>query len=373
MQRVATRSPRRALYLSRFLCLFWLVLFAYGPAARAHLVSAQRASVHVVGQGAYLVWSVPVSALKAAGGAADLSLDDLKGRAPEIEEEIARGIQLTDASGPLPLEGVMISLTRSSASWPVRGNQVVVVGRFALRNPAGPFRIATSLFGRGPGEDRFDLVFHRGDTRDLLVLSADHPSAELGESVWRRFLTYVMLGMEHILTGADHLLFLLVTLAAVPGRGRVVAVLSTFTLGHALTLAAGLGLGWLVSPALVEPAIAATIILTVILEPWLARRDRRALVAQLLFVLGCAMVHGLSFATALSDRALSGASLAIGVVGFNIGIELAQIGVALAAALAVRGLILIWGAPVVPRARRLARATGGILGTLWLLERIASA
>ena len=159
----------------------------------------------------------------------------------------------------------------------------------------------------------------------------------------RGFLAFLTLGFEHISSGLDHLLFLLVILLPLAYRGggsgtalEVLKILTAFTLAHGLSLALAV-LGVVDLPSrLVESAIAATIALAAIdnLRPILPGRRW-----QVAFAFG--LIHGLGFAAALGPIDLPPLGLATALLGFNLGIEAGQIVVAvlfLAAAYPLRHL-----------------------------------
>ena len=132
---------------------------------------------------------------------------------------------------------------------------------------------------------------------------------------------WVLLGVRHILEGADHLLFLLAVLLVGGSFRRMLVLVTSFTLAHSLTL--GLtALGWVTLEARgirwAEAAIAASI-LYVALENLLLRQHRHR--AGLTFLFG--LVHGLGFAGALRDHGL-GDAVVPALAGFNLGVELGQ-------------------------------------------------
>jgi hydrogenase/urease accessory protein HupE len=145
-------------------------------------------------------------------------------------------------------------------------------------------------------------------------------SVDLGTPSPNGLVGFVRLGVEHILTGYDHLLFLFALLAGAANFWRVLGIASMFTLAHSITLSLAV-LGLVHAPAaVVEPLIAVSII-WVAVENMLGagRLWRRFAVA---FVFG--LVHGLGFADALSPLALTGWPLVSALAGFNLGVELAR-------------------------------------------------
>ncbi|MCB9730298.1 MAG: HupE/UreJ family protein [Deltaproteobacteria bacterium] len=183
---------------------------------------------------------------------------------------------------------------------------------------------------------------------------------------------YLRLGVEHLLTGLDHLAFLLGLLLLVPRR-RLLAAVTAFTLGHSLTLAlATLGLVR-VWPPLVELGIAASIVAlaldavratTSARPPWLARHPG-ALCAAF------GLLHGLGFAGALAETGLPDHAIPLALLAFNCGIELGQLAV-LGLALGAASLVsLAASRAALPQAalRLLSATVVGAAGAFWLLER----
>nr|WP_298725989.1 HupE/UreJ family protein [uncultured Steroidobacter sp.] len=192
------------------------------------------------------------------------------------------------------------------------------------------------LFGTlrvdGVGEDysaAIVKIFWLDGQRRVFTLTTRQPEVHLygsaddkrgmGEIAW----AYVTLGVEHILAGFDHLMFVLSLLFLVGFNKRLVYTISAFTLAHSLTLALS-SLGLL---TLRPPPVEATIALSIMLvagealnkEQTLSRRWP-ALVA---FLFG--LVHGLGFAGALSDIGLPQNNLFVALLTFNLGVEAGQL------------------------------------------------
>jgi hydrogenase/urease accessory protein HupE len=165
------------------------------------------------------------------------------------------------------------------------------------------------------------------------------------------FLRYFGLGVEHILSGYDHLLFLAVVLLACSTLRGMLLLVTSFTLAHSLTLVAA-ALGFLPAPsAIVEPLILLTLVLVGI-ENFVRRTEPRQR-ATITFAFG--LVHGLGFASALRDIGLERDGLLPATVGFNLGVEAGQVAVG---ALLLPLLIAVRRAPWGLRA--LERASLGV-------------
>lgn len=134
---------------------------------------------------------------------------------------------------------------------------------------------------------------------------------------------YTALGIEHILTGVDHLLFVLSLLLLVGFTRQLLWTITAFTAAHSLTLACS-ALGWL---TLRSPPVEATIALSIVLVAAEALNTRETLArrwpALVAFLFG--LVHGLGFAGALKDIGLPDHHLFVALLTFNGGVEIGQL------------------------------------------------
>jgi hydrogenase/urease accessory protein HupE len=185
---------------------------------------------------------------------------------------------------------------------------------------------------------------------------------------------YVGHGIEHILLGIDHLLFVLALTLLVPSRRVLFATITAFTLAHSLTLALAT-LGFVRVPG---PPVEATIALsTLLLAGELAHRDRgpRTLTARWpwLVAFGFGLLHGFGFAGALTALGLPQGEVPLALFAFNVGVELGQLAF-IAVVLALRGAARrLLRAPATERlALRGASYAIGSAAAFWLCERLAA-
>ena len=162
-----------------------------------------------------------------------------------------------------------------------------------------------------------DAVIHPG--QPPLPISADaHGPVTLS--------AYLVLGIEHILTGPDHLLFVLGLTLIVRGRSMLLKTVSAFTVAHSLTLAATI-LGLLKLPTSFVEALIALSILLLAPEVLRARRGETSLTIRypwaVAFVFG--LFHGMGFASGLSALGIQSHDLFSAVVLFNLGVEVGQL------------------------------------------------
>ena len=174
---------------------------------------------------------------------------------------------------------------------------------------------------------------------------------------------FVRLGIEHILTGYDHLVFLLGLVVVGLGTKRTILVASAFTLAHSLTLAASTLGAWTPPSSVVEPAIALSIAYVGVENLVSKSHERRAWLA---FAFG--LIHGFGFASVLSDTEFRGTELALALAGFNAGVELGQ--------LLVLALLLPFIAFASPRpaftryGMRAVSAGVAAMGAVWFVVRV---
>src|SRR5215207_891979 len=170
--------------------------------------------------------------------------------------------------------------------------------------------------------------------------------------------TYLRLGIEHILFGFDHLLFVLALVILVRDWRRVALTVTAFTVAHSLTLAAAtLGLVDVPGPPL-EAAIALSIVLVAV-EIVNARRGKPSLTARrpwlVAFCFG--LLHGFGFAGALAEVGLPHHAIPIALLFFNFGVEIGQL-VFVAAVVAAGGMFRRAMAPRLEPALLTQRPTG---------------
>ncbi|WP_437929529.1 HupE/UreJ family protein [Sorangium sp. So ce291] len=179
---------------------------------------------------------------------------------------------------------------------------------------------------------------------------------------------YLRLGVEHILTGYDHLLFLAALLAVCRGVRSALGIVTCFTLAHSLTLVLAAFQVVTLSSRIVEPLIAATIVF-VGAENLLRGEEPKGRWA-LTFAFG--LVHGLGFAGVLREMGLGedGGSIVVPLLSFNLGVELGQLGITLLF------LPILWRLRAVPAfARHGERGLSLVvvaLGLYWMVERAVS-
>ncbi|MEP7052624.1 MAG: HupE/UreJ family protein [Pseudomonadota bacterium] len=178
---------------------------------------------------------------------------------------------------------------------------------------------------------------------------------------------YTILGVQHILSGVDHLLFVFGLLFLVGFNRRLVGTITAFTVAHSITLACS-AFGWL---TLRPPPVEATIAMSIVLVACEALSNKDSLArrvpALVSFLFG--LVHGLGFAGALKNIGLPHSHLPLALLCFNVGVEIGQLMM----------VLLAYGIVNLPipkqwlgRARTPALYAIGIVAAYWSWQRIAA-
>jgi hydrogenase/urease accessory protein HupE len=190
---------------------------------------------------------------------------------------------------------------------------------------------------------------------------------------WEVVTSYTWLGIEHILLGIDHLLFVAALVMLVRGKRQLLLTITAFTIAHSITLALAT-LGIVNVPGPPVEAIIALSIMFVALEILRRHKGHPSLASEKpwLVAFSFGLLHGLGFAGALAEVGLPENSIPLALLFFNVGVEIGQlvfVGILLATAALVRRL----AGQVDPRWSVLlpAYAIGG-LASFWLVERVSA-
>jgi hydrogenase/urease accessory protein HupE len=265
--------------------------------------------------------------------------------------------------------GVICSPELESARWSAPDGLELSAG---FRCPQGdqPMRVQLPLLSRlPPGHVHLARVEVGGRIEERAAdLRRDGFEVASSPARARQVAAFVALGIEHIFTGWDHMAFLLGLLLAAASLREVIRSLSSFTAAHALTLALAT-LGVARPPAtVIEPLIAASVVVVGIENLRELRRGSGGTHPRWPLAMAFGLIHGFGFAGALDGLHLSGLGLAIALASFNVGVELAQAAIAVVVHPALRWL----------RSRphlagpglSAASAAVGAAGILWLAGRL---
>ncbi|PWW08589.1 HupE/UreJ protein [Paenibacillus cellulosilyticus] len=278
----------------------------------------------------------------------------------DIENYLLDKIKLYADS--LPLEGDILSLVATEARDQPYAEAVM---RFHVGNKPEHFvldyqpifddvdmwhvnYVTMSLDGSGGGKQSY-------------VLSLDTREIKLGElSTLRAIKQFFILGIEHLITGYDHILFLLGLLIGARSIKQMLGVITSFTAAHTVTLLLA-GFGVVTLPSRFVESVIALSIIYVALNSVLNKKH--ATKHNMLLAFGFGLIHGFGFAGTLSEMRLDGGQLAASLLTFNVGIEFGQIMIVLLLFPAVHyGRRIKWTIPAMS-------AAISCCGLIWLIQR----
>ncbi|MGE7611530.1 HupE/UreJ family protein [Paenibacillus sp. NPDC101420] len=212
------------------------------------------------------------------------------------------------------------------------------------------------------GKDRTWTMLLTEDQQEQQLSSSTNSSSSGNSGSSSDWFSFFKLGMNHILTGYDHLLFLFALLLRKQTLKQYAAIITAFTLAHSITLTLAV-LGWISLPSRVVESVIALSICYVALENIFRKKIRfRAFIT---FLFG--LIHGIGFADILQEMNLPKAHLAVDLVSFNVGIEFIQLCIVI---VLLPVLIFLqkrnFYKPVIAYGSWLITA----LGAFWLVERL---
>jgi hypothetical protein len=333
---------------------------------------------------------LPTSELQYALAAEGLRRSSISADDRLISAYLARHLSLTTSVG-----GNWRGALRSSYLQAIGGHEYLVAA-FEFTPPAGS-TAREFVFHADPitheVRNHVLMVLARSDYRSGLIGDQtelvgflQYPQRELtvqraAGKPGRGFRAAFSLGVEHIATGPDHLLFLLTLLlpaAIVAGGGqwrarrgaketlvRLSGIVSAFTVGHSIALIAAAASGWQVAASGVETLIALSVLASAVHAWRPIFPGREALVAA-----GFGLCHGLAFARALGGHLPDPADTAGAILGFNLGIECFQLLIVLAS---IPLVVQLTPGGYGGAARRTLAAFSGVAALGWLAERASGA
>jgi len=234
----------------------------------------------------------------------------------------------------------------------------------------GALELHGPLFPYDPPHETYLNVYRRGALELQALLDHAHPNATWyaggAQGVWAVVRAFVLQGVHHIFVGPDHILFIVGLLLLGGSIGRLLKIVTAFTVAHSITLALA-ALRVVDPPArLIEPVIALSIVYVGI-ETLLALRSPRDWRARIAFAFG--FVHGFGFAGVLREFGLPPGALGWSLASFNLGVEIGQACIVLSVAPALA--LLRSRRPMAARTV-VAYASAAIIvaGAWWFLQRV---
>ncbi len=275
-----------------------------------------------------------------------LSVAEVKAVLPEMERWASLGMGLRCGAATLPLtwrmqafeqrsDGIYLRLAASSAE-PCDTRQAVSLRYTLMQDIDADHRVVMSWAWPQAGASATTQGSSAIKPSDAWQSTSTPASAqnmtgaEANSSAFATLKSFILLGMAHIGSGADHIAFIICLVLGLTLTQRrewkaLLITITAFTLGHSITLISAT-LGWVGSPSWVEPVIALSIAITAafnLVKQRFAKLQASIISATVAAIFG--MVHGLGFSGAMTEAQLPDGALLWALAGFNIGVELGQL------------------------------------------------
>jgi hydrogenase/urease accessory protein HupE len=205
------------------------------------------------------------------------------------------------------------------------GDGVIVRITFSCSDVAGDLVYRSTVLTANDKAARQIVLIEAGENAPQALLDDAHPTLTISApapSVWATMERYLVIGIEHIFLGYDHIAFLVAIVLWARRLMPVIKLVTAFTIAHSITLSLAALQIVVIPSAIVEPGIAASIIF-VAAENFVSRRvDGRWKVT---FAFG--LIHGFGFAGALQEMGLPANAVVPALAAFNVGVEIGQVAI----------------------------------------------
>jgi hypothetical protein len=242
------------------------------------------------------------------------------------------------------------------------GQHSTLLLHYTWPQPATDLTMSYRLFLPGINSAQcLATILAEGKTRTVVFTPKQPEFALQSTAMWQQAVGFIGLGLEHILTGYDHLLFLLSLLLLGGGLPSLLKIVTAFTVAHSITLSLAV-LGVVSLPVrFIESAIALTIVYVAAENFW-----RKTTKGRWLLTFAFGLIHGFGFASILQEMAIPQSQLALALGSFNLGVELGQIAVV---SLMFAGLQLVRPLAEMKPLRNWVSAGIIVMGLVWFMER----
>jgi hypothetical protein len=232
----------------------------------------------------------------------------------------------------------------------------------------GALTIDTKLFPYDPQHQTFINIYEGPKPTQLIFNAASNEyTYYLGtrQGALAVMKVFIPSGVHHILIGPDHILFLIGLLLTGGSWGTLVRIVTSFTIGHSITLSLAALNVVTPPPAIIEPAIALSIVF--VGADNLVRGNGRDLRAWAAAAFG--LVHGFGFANVLREFGLPSQALGVSLFSFNLGVEIGQLAIVLLVASAL-GAVRRHSERLGMRVAFAGSVVVIVAGTYWFVQRV---
>lgn len=322
----------------KYLLLFFIFLFVLPNEGWAHEVRPGYLQIIQVTDSTYhMYWKVP----------------RMGDKTPKIQPEFSGNMQFDYLEKPKQIQGSALYSYVITAKEGVEGHMVRIKG---LNKTLIDVLVNVEYLN---GEK---VAFMLQPDRDSKIIPGKTETMDVIK-------TYSILGVEHILEGIDHLLFVLALILITRGRWKIIKTITAFTLAHSITLSLAV-LGYVSFPSSPVEAVIALSIVFLALELLSVTKGKQTLTSKkpwlVAFIFG--LLHGFGFAGALSEIGLPQKDIPFALGFFNVGVELGQVLFVFVVLVIMRLLSLKKDWPIYMK--KIPAYVIGSVAAFWMVERV---
>ena len=179
------------------LVMGWLLTLS---TASAHLIVSQHGTLNIVGDSAFMVLSLPVSAFKGIDDDGDglLSVSELRAHSASIELQIKQGVQLQNSRGIRTLGGLMLNTVPPEHDYSAPAKQIVVLGRYDLDSGSSDIKFTLRMFGAEIDERTEKITVTKGTRTQIINLTPENPTRDVLPPLWRMLVNQAQLATAYI-------------------------------------------------------------------------------------------------------------------------------------------------------------------------------
>lgn len=294
-----------------------------------------------------------------------LSADEVADKRADLEAFLADKIRLSSGGLAGALRVSALELDQVPARPNIaKATHSTLQLRYRWSRALSDLKIRYDLFiPEAPKASNLMTVFYQGKVENT-VFTPENREFRLGGKPTQTP-NFISLGIHHILSGWDHLLFVIALVALGGGLGYLLKVITAFTLAHSITLISA-ALGFIELPSRLIESMIALSIAYVAAENIFYRNKQRLMRRRWIAAFGFGLFHGLGFAGILAEMALPKENLILSLLGFNLGVELGQLMVVIPAFVMLTALRR-WSWEV--RVRYAISLTAVAAGLYWFVQR----
>ncbi len=344
-------------------------LVALSSVATAHWSDLSVAEISSQGNQVQMVLTYPtgLTAFADSDKNGSLSVSEVTANQAKLEQTLGEKIKITTdgQAGRLSLESAFAPSTNKQTSSQTHSTLRL---SYQFDSPVIQYKVFYNLFVTGVSTASCVATIQHNDQAQSVVFTPNNLEYAVGNEATApvNLIGFIQLGFEHILTGYDHLLFLLALLALGGNLVYLLKVITAFTVAHSITIAlTTLGIIQLPSQ-IIESGIALSISLVALENIWRRFDAPKLERGRWLLVFAFGLLHGMGFAGILQELQVPRSNLPLAIFGFNAGVEIGQLSVVIPAFLLLTWLKkLHWNIPVQYAASAVAVLAGGY----WFVER----